>query len=56
VIVRETNEAAWRAADELISRLDDETIAKAQANFARMDSKGSAAWRPCTAAAATSWK
>lgn len=40
VIVRETNEAAWRAADELISRLDDETIAKAQANFARMDSEG----------------
>jgi len=40
VVVRETNEAAWRAADELISRLDDETIAKAQANFARMDSEG----------------
>ncbi|EOA03619.1 alkanesulfonate monooxygenase [Herbaspirillum frisingense GSF30] len=40
VIVRETNEAAWRAAEELISRLDDETIAKAQANFARMDSEG----------------
>ncbi|WP_343725405.1 FMNH2-dependent alkanesulfonate monooxygenase [Herbaspirillum huttiense] len=40
VIVRDTNDAAWRAADELISRLDDETIAKAQANFARMDSEG----------------
>ena len=40
VIVRDTNEAAWQAADELISRLDDETIAKAQANFARMDSEG----------------
>ncbi|MBP0600169.1 FMNH2-dependent alkanesulfonate monooxygenase [Herbaspirillum sp. LeCh32-8] len=40
VIVRDTNEAAWRAADELISRLDDDTIAKAQANFARMDSEG----------------
>ena len=40
VIVRETNEAAWAAAEELISRLDDETIAKAQANFARMDSEG----------------
>ena len=26
VIVRETNEAAWQAADELISKLDDETI------------------------------
>ncbi|WP_050462765.1 FMNH2-dependent alkanesulfonate monooxygenase [Herbaspirillum autotrophicum] len=40
VIVRETNEAAWRAADELISKLDDDTIAKAQANFAKMDSEG----------------
>ncbi len=40
VIVRETNEEAWRAADELISHLDDEVIAKAQASFARMDSEG----------------
>jgi len=40
VIVRETNEAAWRAADELISKLDDDTIAKAQATFAKMDSEG----------------
>lgn len=40
VIVRETNEAAWRAADELISKLDDETIAKAQQIYARMDSEG----------------
>lgn len=40
VIVRETNEAAWRAADELISHLDDEVIAKAQAAFAKMDSVG----------------
>jgi alkanesulfonate monooxygenase len=40
VIVRETNEAAWRAADKLIERLDDETIAKAQKIFARMDSVG----------------
>ncbi|AVR97396.1 FMNH2-dependent alkanesulfonate monooxygenase [Pseudoduganella armeniaca] len=40
VIVRETNEAAWRAADELISHLDDDVIAKAQATFARMDSEG----------------
>ena len=29
VIVRETNEEAWRAAEELISHLDDEVIAKA---------------------------
>lgn len=40
VIVRETNEAAWAAADELIKYLDDETIAKAQANYASMDSEG----------------
>lgn len=40
VIVRETNEAAWAAADELIKYMDDETIAKAQANYASMDSEG----------------
>lgn len=40
VIVRETNEAAWKAADELISHLDDEVIARAQAAFAKMDSEG----------------
>jgi alkanesulfonate monooxygenase len=40
VIVRETNEQAWQAAEELIKYLDDETIAKAQANFARQDSEG----------------
>ncbi|WP_200955740.1 FMNH2-dependent alkanesulfonate monooxygenase [Massilia sp. Root418] len=40
VIVRETNEAAWRAAEELISHLDDEVIARAQAAFSKMDSVG----------------
>jgi alkanesulfonate monooxygenase len=40
VIVRETNEAAWRAADELISHLDDAIIEKAQAAFGKMDSEG----------------
>ena len=40
VIVRETSEAAWAAADELIGHLDDDTIARAQAAFARMDSEG----------------
>ncbi|RJG05518.1 alkanesulfonate monooxygenase, FMNH(2)-dependent [Noviherbaspirillum cavernae] len=40
VIVRETNEAAWKAADELISHLDDDVIAQAQAAFAKMDSEG----------------
>ena len=40
VIVRETNDEAWQAAERLISHLDDETIAKAQASFARTDSVG----------------
>lgn len=40
VIVRETNEAAWKAADELISKLDDATIAAAQKTLARQDSAG----------------
>ncbi|MGY2487774.1 FMNH2-dependent alkanesulfonate monooxygenase [Cupriavidus sp. CP313] len=40
VIVRETDAAAWAAADDLISRLDDETVARAQAVFAKMDSEG----------------
>ena len=40
VIVRETNEEAWAAAEKLISHLDDETIAKAQDNYAKMDSEG----------------
>ncbi|AGW90967.1 FMNH2-dependent alkanesulfonate monooxygenase [Cupriavidus sp. DF5525] len=40
VIVRETDEAAWAAADDLISRLDDDTVARAQAVFAKMDSEG----------------
>ncbi|MBV9531684.1 MAG: FMNH2-dependent alkanesulfonate monooxygenase [Bradyrhizobium sp.] len=40
VIVRETNAEAWKAADELISHVTDETIASAQKIFARMDSVG----------------
>ncbi|MCW3478143.1 FMNH2-dependent alkanesulfonate monooxygenase [Neisseriaceae bacterium JH1-16] len=40
VIVRETNEAAWKAAEELIQYVDDDTIAAAQAAFAKMDSEG----------------
>ncbi|MCA3186583.1 MULTISPECIES: FMNH2-dependent alkanesulfonate monooxygenase [unclassified Cupriavidus] len=40
VIVRETDAAAWAAADDLISRLDDDTVARAQAVFAKMDSEG----------------
>ncbi|QCT20770.1 FMNH2-dependent alkanesulfonate monooxygenase [Jejubacter calystegiae] len=40
VIVRETNDEAWQAAERLISRLDDDTIGRAQAAFARSDSVG----------------
>jgi alkanesulfonate monooxygenase len=40
VIVRETNEEAWRAANKLISHVSDDTIAAAQKIFARMDSVG----------------
>jgi alkanesulfonate monooxygenase len=40
VIVRETNAEAWKAADDLIRHLNDDTIAKAQSIFARMDSEG----------------
>ena len=40
VIVRETEEEAWEAAERLISHLDEETIAKAQAALRRADSSG----------------
>ncbi len=40
VIVRETNEQAWQAADTLIAAISDETIAAAQKSFARFDSEG----------------
>jgi alkanesulfonate monooxygenase len=40
VIVRETNAEAWKAADELIQHVTDETVASAQKIFARMDSVG----------------
>jgi alkanesulfonate monooxygenase len=40
VIVRDTNEEAWRAADDLIRHVSDDTIASAQSIFARMDSVG----------------
>ena len=40
VIVRETNVEAWQAADQLISHLDDGTIAKAQSIFSRMETVG----------------
>lgn len=40
VIVRETEDEAWRAAAELVSELDDAIIAKAQQKLAQMDSVG----------------
>jgi alkanesulfonate monooxygenase len=40
VIVRETSEAAWAAADELIRHVSDDAIAAAQKQFARFESEG----------------
>jgi alkanesulfonate monooxygenase len=40
VIVRETEDEAWAAADRLISELDDATIERAQASLSRLDSHG----------------
>ena len=40
VIVRETEQEAWAAADRLIRELDDDTVARAQAALARLDSEG----------------
>lgn len=40
VIVRETEEEAWQAADRLIQYVDDDTIAAAQRTLARQDSVG----------------
>lgn len=40
VIVRETEDEAWRAAGELLSQLDAATVAAAQAKFRAMDSVG----------------
>lgn len=40
VIVRETTEAAWEAANQLIRYVDEAAIATAQKAYARMDSEG----------------
>ncbi|MFD2615126.1 FMNH2-dependent alkanesulfonate monooxygenase [Paenibacillus gansuensis] len=40
IIVRETEEEAWEAAERLIQHLDDRTIEEAQKIFARFDSVG----------------
>ena len=40
VIVRETEERAWQAAEDLISHVTDDTVVRAQSAFAKMDSEG----------------
>lgn len=40
VIVRETEDEAWQAADKLIQHVDDKTVEEAQRIFARFDSVG----------------
>jgi alkanesulfonate monooxygenase len=40
VIVRETSEEAWQAANDLIRYVDEETIARSQSALARLDSEG----------------
>lgn len=40
VIVRETDAEAWAAADRLISKLEDDTIHRAQAALSNLDSEG----------------
>ena len=40
VIVRETEQAAWAAAEDLIRYVDDEKVQEAQKTFARFDSVG----------------
>jgi alkanesulfonate monooxygenase len=40
VIVRETEEQAWAAAEDLISKLDDKTIETAQSALTKLDSEG----------------
>jgi alkanesulfonate monooxygenase len=56
VIVRETNEAAWAAADDLIKHVTDDTIASSQKIFARMDSIGQQRMRQLHGGRATSWR
>ncbi len=57
VIVRETNEAAWRAADNLLKHLDDATLASAQKDLrAHWTRSARSACSRSMAAAATSSK
>ena len=59
LIVRETEAEAWTAAEQLISRLSDDTIARAQQRMLgrEMDSRGATSARsPCTRVGATGWR
>jgi alkanesulfonate monooxygenase len=40
VIVRETSDEAWRAANDLIKYIDKDTVARAQSGLSRFDSEG----------------
>lgn len=40
VVVRETTSEAWAAAEDLLRYVDESAVARAQADFARMDSEG----------------
>ena len=40
VIVRDTNEQAWQAANDLLRHVDDRTIELAQKSFSKLDSEG----------------
>jgi alkanesulfonate monooxygenase SsuD/methylene tetrahydromethanopterin reductase-like flavin-dependent oxidoreductase (luciferase family) len=46
VIVRETNEEAWKAADKLIANLDDDTIAGHRHRCRALTRWASNAWPP----------
>jgi len=53
VIVRETNAAAWKAADELIQYVTDETWPRRKRSLLAWTRSASSAWRNCMVDAAT---
>ena len=56
VIVRETAEEAWKAADKLIEHISDETSPLRRNRSRASIPKVSDAWLPCMTAVATTWK
>ena len=56
IIVRETENEAWAAANDLIRFVTDDTIAAAQKAFARFDSAGKSACRVCTPGKEKTWR